>query len=368
MAKAKIKASSFFPCPSPKLVPVREAVGLILAHDITEIRPGEFKGRAFRKGQVIRPENIDHLRRLGKEHLFVLSLGPEEVHEDEAALALAAAIAGAGILADEEPREGKINLRAGHDGLFRVERRLLNRLNLLGEVMCASIHDQSLVKKGDLVAGVRAIPLTISRALLTKAQAIAQDLPVGVSGLLEVKKLNPARVGIVITGREVYEGLITDAFAPIIAAKVEVLGCEVIGISLAPDDIDLIRARLTEFLDAGADLIIATGGMSVDPDDVTRFAIRSLGAKTVYGSAVLPGAMFLVGYLKVNSQQNSKTIPILGIPACGMYHKITILDLVLPRILANEKIGRRELARLGHGGLCLNCGECRFPVCPFGKG
>jgi molybdopterin biosynthesis enzyme len=188
---------------------------------------------------------------------------------------------------------------------------------------------------------------------------------------------------VVITGNEVYHGRIKDAFAPIIRQKIEEYGGEIIGTYYAPDDEGFIEDRLRELLKAGADLLITTGGMSVDPDDVTRFAIRNLGATDlVYGSAVLPGAMVLVGYVeKVRSAEcgvrsektleprteNSELVPILGIPACGMYHKTTVFDFVLPRVLAGERIGREELAELGHGGLCLHCATCRYPVCPFGK-
>jgi molybdenum cofactor synthesis domain-containing protein len=178
--------------------------------------------------------------------------------------------------------------------------------------------------------------------------------------VIEVREIRRPRAGVVITGNEVYHGRIEDAFAPVITKKIEEIGGELVGVYYAPDDKSFIVDRLGELLNAGADLLITTGGMSVDPDDVTRFAIRELGASDItYGSAVLPGAMFLTAYLG--------EVPILGIPACGMYAKTTIFDLVLPRVLAGEKIGRRELAELGHGGLCMKCDVCRYPVCPFGK-
>lgn len=349
------------------VVPVAEAVGLTLAHDITEIRPGEFKGRAFRKGQVIKPENIDHLRRLGKEHLYVLRIPEDELHEDDAALCLAAAMLGSGVAIEGEPKEGKINILAARDGLFNVNREILLRLNLLGEVMCATIHGNTLVKKGRILAGVRAIPLTIKRSVIDEALAVIREGTDGRSGLLEVREIRRAMVGVIVTGKEIFEGRIKDAFAPIIEGKLRELGGEVIRLLYAPDDISLIESGLRELIAAGADLLIATGGMSVDPDDVTRFAIRNLGAKTTYGSAVLPGAMLLVGDVETGEENGRRVIPIIGIPACGMYHRTTILDLVLPRILAGETIGRKELAELGHGGLCLGCPECRFPLCPFGK-
>jgi probable molybdopterin binding protein len=367
-----------------KTVPVHEAVGMVLAHDITEIRKDEFKGAAFKKGHVIRVEDVTHLRRLGKEHLFVLSVAPDEMHEDDAAAALANALMGRGVRAEGAPREGKINIVAETDGLLRINREALFSLNMLGEVMCATRHGNTLVRTGRVVAGTRAIPLVVKREVIAAAVTICENARRAGAAVIEVAGLRRPRAGVVITGNEVYHGRVKDAFAPIITKKIEAFGGEIAGLYYAPDDAGFIEQRLRELRDAGADLLITTGGMSVDPDDVTRFAIRSLGAIDVtYGAAVLPGAMFLIGYVPnaecgmrnaelrdTHSELrtlNSELIPILGIPACGMYHAVTVLDLVLPRVLAGEKIGRRELAELGHGGLCLNCKECRYPVCPFGK-
>ncbi len=354
-----------------KTIPVKEAVGTVLAHDITEIRRGEFKGRAFKKGHVVREEDIEHLLRLGKEHLYVLEIGLDEMHEDEAAYALASALIGEGVEISGEPKEGKINIIAQRDGLLKVNKEALLQFNMLGDVMCATFHNNSVVKKGQVVAGTRAIPLVVKRETVKRAVEIAESArnqgPSAPSGVIEVKAMRKPKAGIVITGNEVYYGRIKDAFAPIITKKIEDFGGEIVGIYYAPDDVEHIEARLRELFQAGADLLITTGGMSVDPDDVTRFAIRRLGATDItYGSAVLPGAMFLIAYLQP-SAFSLQPIPILGIPACGMYHKTTVFDLILPRVLAGERIGRYELAELGHGGLCLNCKECRFPVCPFGK-
>jgi hypothetical protein len=362
-------------------VPIADAVGMVLAHDITEIRKDEFKGRAFKKGHVIRVEDVTHLRRLGKEHLFVLSLAPDEMHEDDAAAALATALIGAGVRIEGEPKEGKINIVADRDGLLCVNREALLGLNMLGDVMCATRHGSSMVKKDRVVAGTRAIPLVVKRQVIAEAVAICEKTRLSGAAVIEVKALRKPKAGVVITGSEVYHGRIKDAFAPVITRKIEAFGGEIVGLYYAPDDADFIEQRLGELLDAGADLLITTGGMSVDPDDVTRFAIRNIGAVDItYGAAVLPGAMFLSAYLgdrhgaKGKAQGESArgplphaSIPILGIPACGMYHTITVLDLILPRVLAGERIGRKELAELGHGGLCLQCKECRYPVCPFGK-
>jgi molybdenum cofactor synthesis domain-containing protein len=369
--------------PAGKTIPVSASVGMVLAHDITEIRQDKFKGRAFKKGHVIRLEDIAHLKRLGKEHLFVLSLAPDEIHEDDAAIALADALMGTGVRAEGEPKEGKINIVAEHEGLLYINREALMNFNMLGEVMCATRHGYSLVKKDRIVAGTRAIPLVVRRGLIDEAVRICEKARLAGAAVIEVKELRKPKAGIVITGNEVYHGRIKDAFAPIISKKIEAFKGEIVGLYYAPDDTEIIEQRLRELLVAGANLLITTGGMSVDPDDVTRFAIRNVGATdTIYGAAVLPGAMFLVGYLKKVQESKSSVwsrgnqgseadnvdmIPILGIPACGMYHSITALDLILPRILAGEKIGRRQLAELGHGGLCLHCKECRYPVCPFGK-
>jgi molybdenum cofactor synthesis domain-containing protein len=361
-----------------RTIPVQQAVGAVLAHDVTEIRKGEFKGPAFRKGHIIRKEDVCHLQRLGKENLFVLSLGPDDMHEDEAAVAITRALMGEGVAIKGEPREGKITVVAARDGLLKIDVNALRAFNMVGDVMCATLHTNTVVKKGQEVAGTRAIPLVVTKAVVDRAVKTAQQG----SGVLEVKEIRKPRAGVVITGNEVFHGRIQDEFAPIIAKKIEEYGGEVVGTYYAPDDEQFIADRLRELLDAGADLLITTGGMSVDPDDVTRFAIKSLGATDItYGSAVLPGAMVLVACLERRDERSatsddthsshvprpSSRVPILGIPACGMYHKTTVFDLVLPRVLAGERIGREELAELGHGGLCLHCPECRFPVCPFGK-
>lgn len=339
---------------------VYEAVGTVLAHDITEIRPGEFKGRAFKKGHVIKREDICHLQRLGKENLYILELKDDEMHEDDAAYEIANALRGEGVELGGEPKEGKINLVASRDGLLKVNKEVLLALNMLGDVMCATLHSNTAVRKGRVIAGMRAIPLVVNKKIVEEAVSIAD----GVGNVLEVKEMKKPKAGVVITGNEVFYGRIKDAFAPIIKRKMTHFGGEVIGVYYAPDDISCIERRLRELMRIGADLLITTGGMSVDPDDVTRFAIRNIGAEEVtYGSAVLPGAMMLVAYLR----GGDSPIPVLGVPACGLYHEATIFDLILPRILAGESIGRKELAELGHGGLCLHCKECRYPECPFGK-
>ena len=345
--------------PAHKVVPLEEAVGMCLEHDITEIRQDEFKGRAFRRGHRVCQMDIERLRDMGKNNLFVLSLADDEMHEDDAASALASALAGEGIAMQGEPREGKINLIATRDGLLKVEREALFAMNMLGEVVCSTLHDNTLVRKGRVVAGTRAIPLVVKKNVINEAVRIAKSA----GGIIEVRGVRKPLAGIVITGSEVYYGRKKDAFSAVMEAKIEAFGGRIIGKYYAPDDESFIKDRLLELINAGADMLIVTGGMSVDPDDVTRFALRQVGVTDiVYGSPVIPGSMVLAGYI-----DGEKTIPVIGVPACGMYHKTTVFDLILPRILAGERIGRRELAEMGHGGLCLGCPECEYPKCPFGK-
>jgi len=339
-----------------KSIPVEQAVGMVLPHDITEIVKDEFKGRAFKKGHIIRPEDVEYLRRLGKDHVFVLELGREEIHENEAARLLSRALAGTGVEYDDDVVEGKVSLRAAVDGLLRVDRERLKKLNLLGEVMCATLHDNTPVRRGDQVAATRLIPLVGRRQLVEEAVALLKKG----EPLIRVLPLQRVRAALVITGSEVYYGRIEDRFEEVLRAKLADLGSEVVTVRFAPDDRQRIAAEIRACLEEGAELIVTSGGMSVDPDDVTRLGIADAGAEDmVYGTPVLPGAMFLVARIG--------TVPVVGIPACGMFHKITVFDLVLPRLLTGESIGRAELADMGHGGLCRNCPSCRYPVCPFGR-
>jgi len=340
-----------------KKIKVEEAVGTNLAHDITEIRPGEFKGAAFQKGHTVCDEDICHLQKLGKNHLYLIDLAADEIHENQAAAILARGLSGEGIAWKDEPREGKIRLHADRDGLLTVDTAALAAFNMVDEVMCATVHSHSLVKKGELVAATRAIPLVMKRAPVERAAAIAS----GAVGIISVRALKKAKVGLIVTGNEVYHGLIEDRFAPILTKKITCLGSRVNGVEFVPDDTAAIQRAIESHLENGCELILLSGGMSVDPDDVTRKGIRQAGADEVYyGAAVLPGAMFLVAYIR--------GVPLLGVPACGLHHRVTVLDLVLPRILAGEHIGKKELAFIGHGGLCRDCEECVYPHCPFGKG
>lgn len=339
-----------------RLITLEQSIGTVLAHDITEIRQGEYKGAAFKKGRVIEKQDLEHLARLGKRHLYVLDIPEGMMHEDDAALAMAEALAGDGIKYTPNPSEGKINLLAAHDGLLKVDAEALTRFNMIEGVMCASRHNNTIVKKNDLIAGSRAIPLVISKEIVSRAVDAASQA----GGVFKVVPLASPLTGLIVTGEEVYSGLIEDKFVPVIKPKLEAFNCSILPPVFTPDDIDAISYAVNNLIDKGAELIVTTGGMSVDPDDVTRLGVQKAGAADfLYGSSVLPGAMLMLAEVR--------NTPIIGVPACGMFHDQTIFDLVLPRILAGEKISRRDLAEFAHGGLCLNCPECRYPVCPFGK-
>ncbi len=340
-----------------KKIHLENAVGQRLSHDITEIRPGEYKDAAFRKGHTVCDEDICHLQKLGKNHLYLIDLEKDEIHENQAASILANGLAGEGITWEDNPKEGKICLYAEHDGLLVINKANLAAFNMVDEVMCASLHSYTLVKKGQQVAATRAIPLVMKRNPIERAAAIASQG----GGTVCVHTLKDAKVGVVITGNEVFNGLIDDKFAPVLENKINNLGSHITSIEFAPDNVGLIQLAIEKHIHNNCDLILVSGGMSVDPDDVTRKGIQNAGANEMhYGAAALPGAMFMVAYIN--------TTPLLGVPACGLHHKVTVLDLILPRILIGEHIGKKELAFIGHGGLCMDCPECTHPHCPFGKG
>ncbi len=335
---------------------VEEAVGTRLAHDITEIRPGEFKGPSFRRGHKVEEQDVCRLMRLGKRHLYTLDLKADQIHEDDAVVELATALAGPGITFGRAPSEGKLQLQAAYTGLLKINTQALVAFNLISDVMCAAMHDNVPVSQGQIVAGTRAIPLVIERQVLNEAVALARKQ----APIFSVKAYHLKNARLVITGNEVYEGLIEDRFEAIVKDKLAAFGASLRETVMLPDDPELIANTVRRFSAADTDMIITTGGMSVDPDDMTRHGIRRAGVDTLhYGAAVLPGAMFQLAY--------KGTMPIVGIPACGLYHQITIFDLVLPRLLAGEILDNRDLARFAVGGLCLDCPTCRYPACPMGK-
>ena len=342
-----------------KLIRTEDAAGQVLCHDITQIIPGEFKGARFRKGHVIQPEDIPVLLSIGKENLYVWEKKPGILHEDEAAALLYKAAAGKNIHGTE-PKEGKIELIADCDGLLKIDRDALLAVNRTPQMMIATIHGDLPVKKGQKLAGTRIIPLVIEQEKMDAMQAAAGSTPI-----LNVLPMQPKKFAVITTGSEVFKGRIQDAFGPAIRAKLEEYAVEVTGQKIVDDKQEDIVAAIQSYLDMDVDLVLCTGGMSVDPDDRTPGAIKAVGADIVsYGAPVLPGAMFLISYYNT---VNNKTIPVLGLPGCVMYAKRTVFDLVLPRILAGERLTPQDISTYGEGGLCLNCEVCHFPNCGFGK-
>ena len=339
-----------------KLVRTEDAVGQVLCHDITQIIKGVTKDAVFRKGHVVTEEDIPVLLSVGKDHLYIWEKDEKMLHENDAAQILYD-ICKNEHMRPSEIKEGKIELIAECDGLLKVDTEKLNRINSLGEMMIASRHGNFPVKAGDKIAGTRIIPLVIEKEKMEKAKEAAGDRPI-----FEILPFQKRKVGIVTTGNEVFYGRIQDTFTPVIEEKLSEYDTEIIGHEISDDNHEHITARIQKMLDAGADMIICTGGMSVDPDDRTPLAIRNCGAGIVsYGAPVLPGAMFLLAYYGENH------IPVMGLPGCVMYAKRTIFDLVLPRVMAGEILAKKDLDLLGEGGLCLSCPVCTFPNCGFGK-
>ena len=339
-----------------KLLRVEDAVGQVLCHDITQIIPGVTKDAVFRKGHIIRAEDIPVLLRVGKEHIYVWENNENMLHENDAADILRALCQGPHMRASA-PKEGKIELTAEADGLLLVDTERLRAVNALGDMMIATRAGGFPVKQGDKLCGTRVIPLVIEKAKMERARQAAGPDP-----LLQLLPFRPRPFGVVTTGSEVKKGLIQDAFTPVLADKLAEYGCELAAHAVCGDDADEITAAIAKMADEGAELILCTGGMSVDPDDRTPLAIRNAGAAIVsYGAPVLPGAMFLMAFLPDGR-------PVCGLPGCVMYAKRTIFDLVLPRLLADVPVTPQWLAGLGHGGLCLGCDVCHFPNCGFGKG
>jgi len=339
-----------------KLVNTVDAVGQMLCHDITQIIPGEIKDAVFRKGHIITEEDIPVLLSVGKEHIYIWENNENMMHENDAAQVLYDISAGANIHASEV-KEGKIELIADCDGLLKADRERLKTVNSFGEMMIASRHSDFAVKKGDKIAGTRIIPLIIEKEKMNKVKDAVDG-----AKIFNVLPFRKKKFGIVTTGSEVFSGRIEDKFTPVLLKKMSEFGGELVGHALCSDDHELITSKIKEMLSLGAELVLCSGGMSVDPDDRTPLAIKNTGARIVtYGAPVLPGAMFMLSYYGENN------IPVIGLPGCVMYAKRTVFDLVLPRIMADDMITKEELDLLGEGGLCLNCDVCTFPNCGFGK-
>lgn len=341
-----------------KMIKTEDAVGHVLCHDITQIIKGVTKDAVFRKGHIVRQEDIPVLLSVGKEHLYVWENDDTVLHENDAAQVLFKMCCGSH-MHGTDVKEGKIELISDIDGLFKIRREGLLAVNSIGEIMIACRHGDFPVKKGDKLAGTRIIPIMIAKEKMEKAKEAAGLVP-----LLNVIPYKYKKAGIVTTGSEVFKGRIKDTFGPVIREKLKDFPTEVIGQIYTDDKKEDITQAIMKHINDGADLVVCTGGMSVDPDDCTPGAIASTGANVItYGAPVLPGAMLMIAYYEKEGRQ----IPILGLPGCVMYAKRTVFDLVLPRIMADDPITSEEISRMGEGGLCLNCETCVYPNCGFGK-
>lgn len=339
-----------------KSIKVEDAVGHVICHDMTRIVKGVTKGPQFRKGHVIREEDIPMLLSMGKETVYVWEMAEGFVHEDEAAGILAAMCRGAG-MEQRGPSEGKIELFAQTEGVFCYDTDILNRVNDIDGIIISARHSHCAVQAGDKLAAMKVVPLTIEKEKLRRAQEIAGGTPL--MGILPYRLKTAV---IIVTGSEVAKGRVADTFSPVLKEKLAAYGISAIKTMTVADGTERVAGAIAEARGERPDLILCSGGMSVDPDDNTPGAIKQSGAGIViYGTPVIPGAMFLLAYF-------DDGIPIMGIPGCVMFAKTTVFDMILPRVAAGERLSRRDITRLGAGGLCLSCPECHYPVCPFGKG
>lgn len=337
-----------------KLIKTEEAVGQVLCHDMTQIIPGEYKGPRFRKGHIVTEEDIPVLLSMGKENLYIFEMDENKLHENDAAEILCKICKGKNI-SRSEVKEGKIELTAEIDGLFTIDREKLSAINSIEELMIATRHGDTAVHKGDKLAGTRVIPLVIDKDKLMQAQDITDNTPI-----LNVLPYTLKTAAVITTGSEVYHGRIEDKFTPVIIEKLKGFGITVTEHLTVDDGIENITSAINS-VKGKVNMILCTGGMSVDPDDNTPGAIKQSGADIItYGAPVLPGAMFLLGYYEDGT-------PVMGLPGCVMYAKATIFDLVLPRITAEVRLSKADFVAYGEGGLCLGCEQCTYPHCSFGK-
>lgn len=338
-----------------KKIETKDAVGHVICHDITIIVKDQIKDTAFRKGHIVREEDIPKLLSIGKDHLYVWEKEEGMLHENEAAEILASVCESA-YMKRSPVKEGKIELSATQRGLFQIDLEKLSAINELEDIMIASRHHNQPVNVGDKLVGTRVIPLVISEEKMKQVKEIGGKEP-----LFRILPYKRKTAGVVTTGNEVYYGRIQDTFTPVIREKLKAYDVEVLVHKTVPDKREKIVEAIREIKGKGVDMVLCTGGMSVDPDDKTPLAIRNASDEVItYGAPVLPGAMFMLAY--------KGEIPIMGLPGCVMYARRTIFDLVLPRLVAGERLQDQDFYRLGEGGLCLSCEVCTFPNCGFGKG
>jgi len=339
-----------------KKIKIEDAVGRVLGHDVTQIIPGEYKGPRFKRGHLIREEDIPEFLKIGKEHVYVMELKAGVIHEDEAALQLGRAFGGENVDLTG-PSEGKVTFLSKISGILKINLSLLHRINLSGNIILSTLHRHTPCSQGMAIGATRIISITAPERQIGKVENWCEKY----GPVIQILPYRTLNVGVVVTGNEFFHGRTEDRFDDRVGKKIGGFGSRVVMKQVVPDDAYQISKALAELKGEPIDIIVVTGGLSVDPDDVTRAGVKKAGTKIIfYGTPVLPGAMFLYGMLGEK--------PLLGLPACVFHHETTLFDVVFPRILAGEVLNRREISLLGHGGFCLNCDPCRFPVCPFGKG
>lgn len=337
-------------------VKVDDAVGLIISHDMTKVVPGEFKGAAFKRGHIITEDDIPILKSMGKEHIYVGEIPEGYLHEDECAIRIANAICNTEDFTLSEVSEGKINIIAKYRGLLKINKEMLYKLNSIEHIAISTVFDDTIVEIGQRIASERIIPLYTKEINIKKVEELCNSTKV-----IELKKLNYKRVHLIITGNEVYKGLIEDKFYAALKPKVERYNGEVVKVVKVPDDKEIIKDEIKKSLAEGADIILCTGGMSVDEDDITPIAIKEqIDNLVVHGIPVQPGNMFLLGY--------SGAVPIMGLPGAVIYYENTIFDVVFPKVICKDVIDKEFFIKLSIGGLCYFCEKCKYPNCTFGKG
>jgi molybdenum cofactor synthesis domain-containing protein len=328
--------------PTMKEVPVEQAIGLTLAHDLTRIVPGEFKGPVFTKGHVIREEDIPALLDIGKRHIYTLDIPQGFLHENEAAERMAEAIQGSNI-SKSAPHEGKVALKSTIHGLVKVNKEAVDQINAMESIALATIVTNRVVQPGSQLAGTRVIPLVVEEERVQRVEQIGKAAKAN-EGVITVKPFRSLQIGVITTGSEIFNGRIEDKFGPAVRRKIEELGSVMVGQKLANDDTNMIADQIRQYLAQKVDLILVTGGMSVDPDDRTPGAIRSVATEVVsYGTPMLPGSMLMLAY--------HEDTPIMGLPGCVMHDPYTAFDVFLPRICAGERLAREDITSIGYGGL-----------------
>lgn len=337
-----------------KKVNVEDAIGMTLCHDVTAMRDG-FKGAQFVRGHVIREEDIPVLLDIGKKTIFVWEEHAGDIHEDDAAIRMSRAMGPIEGTCYTKPSEGKILLKATSRGMFRVDVDLLRDINAIGDITICTLPDHYPVEPGARMASMRIVPLVTDIAQIEAMERMCEGRT-----LVDLRPYRPRTIGVVITGSEIFSGRIQDQFEPVVRAKMATYPATILGVTICDDDLNMITDAARAYMDQGADFLIFTGGMSVDPDDLTPTAIRRLGAEIItHGVPSQPGNMTLVAYLD--------DIAMIGVPGAAISLPTTMFDVVLPQIFAGDRFTKEQLTRLGDGGLCQMCEVCHFPNCTFGR-